>query len=327
MPSAGVLVHVAPSVSWRVWASPLRIPLRHRGCSRLLSAMQTIRMNSAAALAEMPFVFRTSEFCASAGIQLSSASRALRAAAAEGVISRVGRGLWQRSDREAPPAEYIAPHPFPPAWMNANECLLDAAFGLAPRRMSHMTALEAAGVPLVTNQQLSCPHDGARTTLPLGITVFRESRGRIARFSSRLTERTWMSSPTRAAIETAQHDVAAPGWDERVAWVFAEEGGTMLDAAEAVEISESLQMRAGLRRLSSIANALRQLAASEPGDGGGSVPDEWADGTGARRGDAWIRLRRSMRGPAEPSEAAWVDIERKVMWERHPEALIASLLT
>lgn len=289
--------------------------------------MYTIRMNSATALADMPFVFRTGEFCAFAGIQPSSASRALRAAADEGVISRIGQGLWQRVDSEAPAVRCVTPHPFPPAWMNANECLMDATFGLAPRRMSHLMALEAAGVPLVVGPQLSFPHEQAKTAMSLGIRVFHEHAEHVALFAARLTERTWMSSPTRAAIETAQHDVAAPLWDERIAWVFAEEGGTMLDAAEAVEISESLQMRAGLRRLSSIADALRQLAASEPGIGFGSAADKWADITSARRGDPWIRLRRSMRGPAEPSEAAWVDIERKVMWDRHPETLMASLLT
>ena len=289
--------------------------------------MFTIRMDSAEALVSMPFVFRTREFCACAGVQPSSGSRALRAAAAEGIISRVGRGLWQRSDSEAPVAECSAPHPFPPAWMNANECLIDAAFGAAPRRMSHLTALEAAGVPLVVGPQLSFPHGYARTAMPLGITVFGEPSDRVCLFAARLTERTWMSSPTRAAVETAQHDVAAPVWDERIAWVFAEDGGAIFDAEEAVEISDALQMRAGLRRLSSIADALRRLAASDPGGSLGSVPDEWADIVTARRGDAWIRLRRSMRTPLGPSEAAWVDSERKVLWDRHPRALAASLMT
>lgn len=284
-------------------------------------------MDSAEALGGMPFVFRTREFAAFAGVHLSSASRALRAAAAEGVISRIGRGLWQRSDCEAPVAECSMPHPFPPAWMNANECILDAAFGAAPRRMSHMTALEAAGVPLVIGPQMSFPREHARTAMPLGITVFREPRDRVCLFAARLTERTWMSSPTRAAIETAQHDVAAPLWDERIAWVFAEDSGAILDAEEAVDISDALQMRAGLRRLSSIADALRRLAAGDPGGSLGSVPDQWADIVTARRGDAWIRLRRSIQTPLEPSGAAWVDSERKVLWDQHPRALAASLMT
>ncbi len=275
----------------------------------------------------MPFVFKTHDFCAHAGIEPSSASRALRAAAAEGVITRLARGLWQRRDCEAPLAEHHSHHPFPPAWMNANECSLDAVFGSAPRRFSHMTALEAAGVPLVIGRQMSFPRESARTAMPLGITVFGEPRDRVPLFAARVTERTWMSSGTRAAIETAQHDIAAPQWDERIAWVFAEDGGGILNAEEAVEISEVLKMRAGLRRLSSIADALRRLAADDPDIGLGSVPGEWADIVNARRGDVWIRLHRSSRTPLEPSDAAWVDNERKVLWHRHPEALAASLST
>ena len=288
--------------------------------------MYTIHVASANVLDSMPYVFWTRDFGASAGIHLSSASRALRAAADAGIISKIGQGLWRRIDREAPVAECSAPHPFPPAWMNANECLLDAGFGDVPRRISHMMALEAAGIPLVVGPQMSFPHEHAGTAMPLGIHVFREPRDRIPAFATKLTERTWMSSPTRAAIETAQHDVAAPLWDERIAWAFAEDSGTIFDAEEAAEISEALQMRAGLRRLSSIAHALRDLATGDPDDVLKSVPEAWASIATARRGDAWIRLRRSQQMPLEPSEAAWVDSERKVIWNRHPEALAASLM-
>ena len=203
---------------------------------------------------------------------------------------------------------------------------MDAVIGPQPRRMSHMTALEAAGVPLVVGLQLSLPHEHARAATPLGVTVFSESSDRVAMHATRLTERTWMSSPTRAAVETAHHDVAAPLWDERIAWAFAEDGA-ILDADEAVEISDALRMRAGLRRLSSIAEALRCFSASDPGDSPPSAPEEWADIVSARRGDAWIRLRRSRRSPLSPSEAAWVDIKRKVLWDRHPSVLVASLMT
>lgn len=275
----------------------------------------------------MPFVFRTHEFGACAGIRPSSASRALRDAAAAGVVSKVGRGLWQRLDSAAPAAECEAPHPFPPAWMDANECLLDAAFGYGPRRMSHMMALEAAGVPLVVGPQMSFPQEHAATTLPLGITVFREPADRVCAFATRLTVRTWMSSPTRAAVETAQHDVAAPLWDERIAWAFAEDGGAILDVEEAAEIADALQMRAGLRRLSSIAHALRGPAGDDHYGALEGVLEAWADVGAARRGDAWIRLRRSARAPLGPSDAVWADAERKVMWDCHPEALVASLMT
>ena len=193
--------------------------------------------------------------------------------------------------------------------------------------MSHLTALEAAGVPLVIGQQLSCPNESAKTTMPLGITVFAERSDRIALFAAQLTERTWISSPTRAAIETAQHDVGAPGWDERIAWEFAEDYGRLLDTAEAVEISETLQMRAGLRRLSSIADALRRVGTADAGDGLSNVLDRWADVATAGRGDKWIRLRRSMPIPRSSSEAAWVDSERKVLWHQRPEALAESLKT
>ncbi|WP_419932287.1 hypothetical protein [Candidatus Poriferisodalis sp.] len=210
--------------------------------------------------------------------------------AENGAVAGVGRGQWQRCDIEAPAAECRTPHPFTPAWTNAIECLLDAVFSAAPRRLSHLTALEAAGVPLVARPQLSFPRESARTAMPLGIAVFSEPRDRLCLFAARLTERTWISSPERAAIETAQHDIAARRWNERIAWVLAEGGGSIFDADEAVEASDALQMRAGLRRLSFIAHALRQLAAS---DALGRVPDEWADIVRARRGDRWIRLRRS----------------------------------
>lgn len=290
--------------------------------------MFTVRVGSAEGLASMPFVFRTSSFCARAGIEPSSASRALRAAAAAGVVSRVGRGLWQRNDREPPVVECLTSHPFPPAWMNTNECLMDAVFGRGPRRISHMTALESAGVPLVALTQLSFPHESTGMNLPRCITVFRERADRVRLFAGRLTERTWMSSGTRAAIEIAQHQRAAPRWDERIAWAFAD-GGTMFDVDEAVEISDVLQMRAGLRRLSSIADALRRLAADDSYGWLGDVPGEWAEIVTARRGDKWIHLDRPRRRrrPYEPSDAAWVDSERKVLWHRYPEWLAAALLT
>ncbi len=274
----------------------------------------------------MPFVFRTSEFCARAGIEPSSASRALRAAAADGSVSRVVRGLWQRNDREPPVADCYSSHPFAPAWMNTSECLMDAVFGRGPRRISRMTALDAAGVPLVAWPQLSFPHESAGTSLPGRITVFRERADRVCLFAARLTERTWMSSGTRAAIEIAQHQRAAPSWDVRIAWALAD-GGTMFDVEEAVEIGEALQMRAGLRRVASIEDALRRLAADAPDGCLDDVPGEWADAVTARRGDTWIRLHPSLRRPREPSDAAWVDRERKVLWRRHPESLVAALLT
>lgn len=289
--------------------------------------MYTIRMDSASVINSMPYVFRTREFGACAGIQMSSASRTLRAAADAGTVSKVGQGLWRRSDRDAPAAKCSAPHPFPPAWMNDNECLLNAVFGTAPRRISHMMALEAAGVPLVVGPQMSFPQEQPVTALPLGIKVFREPRNRVPAFATRLTEHTWMSSPTRAAIETAQHDVASPLWEERIAWVFAEDNGAIFDTEEAVEISDSLQMRAGLRRLSSIAHALRYLATTDPDDPMRNIPETWADVATAQRGDAWIRLRRSKQTLARPSEAAWADNARKVMWDRHPKTLAVSLMT
>ena len=284
-------------------------------------------MASARVLAEMPFVFTTSEYRMRAGIQPSSASRALRVAAAEGAVSNISRGLWHRRDSKAPPAKCIAKHPYAPAWMDANECFMDAVFGPLPRRISHMMALEAAGVPLVTGLQLSLPHGHPKAVMPLGTTLFSEKRERITLHATRLTEHTWMSSPTRAAIETAHHDVAAALWDERIAWAFAEDNGGALDVEEAAEISETLQMRAGLRRLSSIADALRRFTADDPDYSTNTAFDKWAGLMSVRRGDAWIRLHRTMRGSLDPSEAEWVDTERRVLWGQHPEALVASLAT
>ena len=286
-------------------------------------------MNSVDVLASMPYVFGTQEFCAAAGVATSSASRALRAASDCGLVSRIARGLWQRDDVSAPTADFLAAHPFPPARMAANDALLDSVFGDSPRRMSHMMALGAAGVPLVVCQQITLPYEAAKPVRHLGINVFREKRENVTRFATQLTERTWMSTPTRAAIETAQHGIAAPQWDERIAWAFAEESGSMLDLEEAQEISVALRMRAGLRRLSSIAHALRSLSADDLEDDAdlSLVPEAWAGIACARRGDKWIRLRRTWSPHFGYSDAAWIDAERKVLWDRHPASLAASLLT
>lgn len=60
MPSLSMLEHVAPSALWVLRPSPKRVSLRHRGFSLLRSEMHIIHMNSAAAFADMPFVFKTS---------------------------------------------------------------------------------------------------------------------------------------------------------------------------------------------------------------------------------------------------------------------------
>lgn len=272
-------------------------------------------------------MFRTRDFSTRAGMRLSSASRCLSAASAAGIIEKAARGLWQRCDSEPPEVECVGSHPFAPAWMNANEFLLDTVSGAAPRRISHMTALEAAGVPLVIGQQISFPHEHADSALLLRINVFREPSEHIPAFATRLTERTWMSSATRAAIEIAQHDVASPLWDERIAWAFVEDHGRVFDIEEAAEISDSLRMRAGLRRLSSIAHALCEFSTGDHCDMRNSATEAWAKTVTAKRGDAWIRLHRNMPIPLEPSSAAWLDSERKVMWDMSPESLVASLMT
>ena len=77
--------------------------------------MDVSQISSAEVLDSMPFMFPTGEFCVAAGISPSSAPRALRAAAAEGVVVRVRRGLWRRGDIEPPAVECRTPQPFPPA--------------------------------------------------------------------------------------------------------------------------------------------------------------------------------------------------------------------
>jgi len=271
-------------------------------------------------------VFTTRDVCVGAGIRPSSASRALRRASQADIVERMARGVWRRNDSVSRSVVCYGPHPFAAAWMHENEAMLDAVFGLGPRRISHMMALEAGGVPLVTCPQYTLPHDAPQASLPGVATVFREQPAALTRFASRLTERTWMSSPTRAALEVAQQARSLPLWDERIAWAFAEAGAEMLDLDEAVEAGSALRLRAGLRRVTSIADALISMHGQIPGADLSWVPARWADAGDAHRGDKWIHLWADQR-PLQGADAPWVDRRRKVRWGRHPRHLAIALLT
>ena len=284
--------------------------------------MYSFRMSSAAILADMPYVFETREFCAAAGISPSSASRALRTAAESEMVSKIGRGLWRRRDCQQPRIATKSGRRVSSHWSPMLEMMLDRCFGNVPRRLSHLMALGMGGVPLLSGTQVSVPHECGKDLSRLSIGVFRENRSSITMFAEQITERTWVSSPTRAALEVARSDNGAPRWEERVAWVLAE-GPSMLDFSEAVDIAARLKMRSGIRRISSIAYGLAQ--ADVPELNLGLIDHDWIDCVSAGRGDKWIALRR--RPAVDATSVTWSDHERRVEWGYRPNLLAGSLLT
>ena len=281
-------------------------------------------MDSAAVIAGLPYVFGTSEFRAAYGVTPSAASRALRAAADKHIVSRLGRGLWQRLDSAPPQTATHVRGPVAIHWTPTLEALLQARLGSTPRRLSHLAALGMNGVPLMCGTDLAVPHGSTAGLDRFGITVYREPETKLVEFATQVTDDTWVSSTTRAALESAHAGRRGPRWDERVAWALTE-GPDVLDVEEAAEIADALHMRAGFRRVASIAAGF--VLCDVEGLNLDLLDDRWVDAARAQRGDKWISFEVTNPEFDDRRTVKWEDRRHKVRWHTDPAWLAASLLT
>ena len=87
-------------------------------------------------------------------------------------------------------------------------------------------------------------------------TLHRESNDTLLRHTEQLTGNTWISNPQRAVLEVAQSGMY-PRWDERLGWMIVNRFD-VCTPAEVCAVADDLGYRAGLRRLSSLTQALTE---------------------------------------------------------------------
>ena len=206
-------------------------------------------------------------------------------------------------------------------WNPEMETLLKATYGDAPRRISGMAALLAAGVPLMCGFEIAV-EQGTRAGHGLGFAVRGEKSDTLLLHAEQVTANTWISNPPRAVLECAQHPVRYNRWEERVGWMMVS-GFDVCPPEDVLAVSADFGWRAGLRRLSSIAEALE---GSSIGTTYEFSPDPgWAALVAtASQGDVWLDLAPLGSMATLP---AWEDVARKVAWNTTPDGLAAEVTT
>ena len=208
-------------------------------------------------------------------------------------------------------------------WSPALEERLDNLLGPVSRRISYDTALCEAGVALIHGTTVASSKRVLKGPLPTGLRVITEPEHVVEAGSRRITRRTWMSSPARALLECAQFPHRVPRAVEYIADAVLL-GAPEFDPDSVAALSEELCLRAGLRRVASVAAGL--AASSVRGQLEGSPPPQWAELVPrAGRGDRWIQLNGFR--PRRANRWAWYDTARRVVWPYDPDALASELLT
>jgi hypothetical protein len=283
-------------------------------------------MNAVEVLGGLGPVFLTREFERAAGVRPSSASRALGVLAAEGRVEKVRRGTWRNFCVKWPSAEeqLVGAGPVSHHWTPRWEVELEAAYGGAVRRISGLTALAMAGAALICRPEVTVEVPVAFDTDPFGFVSWRENRESLLVGAVQLTERTWVSTPARAVLECAHWAHRSHRWEEYVGRMLAYRF-EVCAPGEVADAADALGWRAGLRRISSLAQG---LAESHTGQSQGfDVEARWAEmGPGALRGDDWIHLA-PLRRCGDPPRSAHQDRTRKVNWAASPEALATAIST
>ena len=130
-------------------------------------------------LGALPETFATSQYRDAAGVAASSASRALRRLAERGLVRRLGHGWWhQPALTSPPPATSDTP---PGLWVPEVECLLDGLFGPTVRRLSYLSGLDAAGIPLTFPLTVATTSRPGARVRSAGVLPCARERGRLRR--------------------------------------------------------------------------------------------------------------------------------------------------
>ncbi len=271
-------------------------------------------MDAAPVLGALPETFATSQYRDAAGVAASSASRALRRLAERGLVRRLGHGWWhQPALTSPPPATSDTP---PGLWVPEVECLLDGLFGPTVRRLSYLSGLDAAGIPLTFPLTVATTSRPGARVRSAGVLHVRESEDVFGVGARRFTARTAVSEPDRALLECAQYPASAPRCEEYIGYAICW-GGDAFAAARVQALAAQLGWRAGLRRIASLAAGLAQTAPVaemlvRPAEG-------WLELDAAPgRGDRWIDLTSR---PAARFPGGWSDEARRVAWWTTPDAL------
>ena len=219
------------------------------------------------------------------------------AAAGGGRVEKIRRGTWRNFCVEWPSADELlvgagaVSHHWTPQW----EAELEAAYGGAVRRISGLTALGMAGAALICRPEVSVAGEIAFDTGAFGFASWRESRESLLAGAVQLTEHTWVSMPARAVLECAQWPHRSHRWEEYVGRMLAYRF-EVCSPGEVADAAGALGWRAGLRRISSLAQGLAEDPAGHTL--GFDVDCRWAElGSAAVRGEDWIHLaplRRSV---------------------------------
>lgn len=283
-------------------------------------------MGSVEVLGSLGPVFVTREFELAAGVRPSSASRALGELAAAGRVEKIRRATWRNFAVEWPDAAELlvgagaVSHHWTARW----ETELDAAYGGAVRRISGLSALAMAGAALICRPEVTVVGGVAFDTAAFGFVSYRENPESLLVEAVQLTERTWVSKPARAVLECAQWPHRAHRWEEYLGRMFAYRFEVCAPATVA-EAAGALGWRAGLRRISSLAQGLTESPAGHAA--GFDIDWRWAElNVAAVRGDDWIHLTPLHRA-GNPPRVSHRDTARKVTWTAVPDAVAAAVST
>ena len=274
------------------------------------------------ALESMPAVFTTAQYRDAADVATNSASRTLRVFTELHLVSKLRRGTWRNFTVDAPDAEelLIEPRTAHGIWNPALELTLQTVFGDTPRRISGQAALLAAGVPLVCAVEITVGDDITGGD-GLGGVLHRENNATLLSHSEQITTNTWVSNSQRAVVEVAQSGMY-PRWDERLGWMIVNQFD-VCTPTEVHAVADDLNYRAGLRRLSSLTQALTESEVGrshdfDPHPGWVSLAET------TQRGDKPIKLTPWLRSVGEH---LWTDTARKVLWHTTADGLAKEILT
>lgn len=253
----------------------------------------------------------TSGYAAAKGMTLSSASRALKRLAEQGMAVKTAKARWVVLDA---PHENAAPA----ALLRRSE-RLDGFYGETPRRISHKTALSMSGMPLLSGLDVASPmRASSRYAAKFGITHRRENASALKIAAVAIDSRTWLSEPARALLEYAQ---AAPDIDaDEVLQTCAVYWGSEHPAEDIVSLGSEMRWRAGMRRLASVVANLAKHGQAEP-----VMEDFLARLPSLNSGDRWVDLVPRLRAIGY-AETAWSDAEHRIRWHNHPEEVLEHLM-